>query len=228
MSRQSAAPALVIFDCDGVLVDSEPISNRVLAELLCEIGLPTTTRESMDTYMGRTMDACLGIIEERLGRGAPDDFVARFQERRFAAFARELRPVPGIETALDEIEARGVATCVASSGMHSTMQRTLGQAGLLRRFEGRIFSATEVARSKPFPDVFLHAAERMRAAPDACVVVEDSPLGVRAGVAAGMRVLGLARDTAAARLRDEGAEVFDDLRELPVLLGLLAAPPRPA
>ena len=148
---------LVILDCDGVLVDSEPLSNRVLAALLTEIGLPTSYEDSVRDYMGRSLDACLERIEARLGRPPPADFAERLEERSFAAFRGGLEAVPGVEGALDRID---LPTCVASSGAHEKMRLTLGLVGLLGRFEGRLFSASDVARGKPDPALFLHAAAR--------------------------------------------------------------------
>jgi len=207
----------VIFDCDGVLVDSEPIANRVLAAALSEVGLATTVESSMRDYMGRSWAACVEIFEQRLGRPLPGDFEERFWVRAEAALRAELRPVPGIHEALALIPT---PTCVASSGRPEKMLITLGMTGLLPLFQGRIFSAVDVARAKPWPDLFLHAAARMGAAPATCAVVEDSPRGVEAGVAAGMRVLGFAARTDASALANAGAEVFYDMRELPERLGV--------
>ncbi len=219
--RRRAAPELVIFDCDGVLVDSEPIANRILAEALTEIGLATTIESSMRDYMGRSWAACVEIFAARLGRPLPAEFEDRFWTRAEAALRAELQPVPGIHEALVQIST---PICVASSGRREKMQITLGLTGLLPRFEGRIFSALDVPRAKPWPDLFLHAAARMGAAPETCVVVEDSPRGVAAGVAAGMHVLGYASRTDAAALEAAGAEVFRDMRELPERLGFGAGP----
>jgi HAD superfamily hydrolase (TIGR01509 family) len=206
---------LVIFDCDGVLVDSEQLANRILAERLTAIGLPTSTEESMDDFMGRSWKAGIELIERRLGRPVPDTFSERYFEELFAAFQRELRAVRGIETALDGI---ALPTCVASSGAHDRIRAALRPAGLLERFEGRIFSATDVEHGKPAPDLFLHAAARMGAAPERCVVVEDAVAGVQAGRAAGMDVLGYAGLTDAATLAAEGARVFCSMDELPALI----------
>jgi len=204
---------LVIFDCDGVLVDSEPLSNRILAEHLTAIGLPTTTEESIRDYMGRSWASCAKLIEQRLGRPLPDGLADRYHEELYAALQRELRPVAGIEAALDAITA---PTCVASSGAHEKIRTSLGTTGLLVRFEGRIFSATEVAHGKPAPDLFLHAAAELGHAPADCVVVEDAPAGVAAGRAAGMTVLGYAALTPPDGL--DGATVFTSMAELPALL----------
>ena len=197
----------VIFDCDGVLVDSEPASNRVLAEILTELGLPTTTEQSMATFMGKSWATNLEIIEERLGRPAPAGLTERYRAARDAAL-RDVEPVDGILEVLDRID---LPSCVASSGDHGKMAVTLGATGLLDRFRGRIFSAVDLpdGRGKPAPDLFLHAAREMRWEPEATAVVEDSPAGVEAGVAAEMRVFGY---------RVDAPTRFEDMRELPRLL----------
>jgi HAD superfamily hydrolase (TIGR01509 family) len=214
---------LAIFDCDGVLVDSEPISNRIFTEMLNEIGLRTTHEETMRDFVGRSMASCMAIVAERLGRPAPDEFVATMQARTFAAFRDGLHAVPHVGAALDALDAAGIPTCVASSGEHEKMRTTLGITGLLPRVDGRLFSATEVPRGKPHPDLFLHAARRMGAEPSRCAVVEDSPVGVRAAVAAGMTVLGFATRGQGDALAAAGAVVFDDMRALPRLLGVGSA-----
>ena len=213
---------LVIFDCDGVLVDSERLANAVLAELLTEAGLPTTAEESIATYMGLSMASCVALVEERLGSPLPADFLDRYHSDVFEAFDRELRAVDGIADVLDQLRW---PTCVASSGEHERMRRTLGRTGLHERFEGRIYSATEVERGKPHPDLFLHAADRMGVDPSGCVVVEDSPYGVRGARAAGMTALGYAAMTPSAVLAAEGAETFLTMAELPALLDRVDARP---
>jgi len=205
----------VIFDCDGVLVDSELLSNRVLAQTLAEVGLPMSLEETIATFMGHSMSACVAIIEERTSRPIPPNFVSDFRDRTFEVFRRELRPVPGIESVLATID---LPYCVASSGPPEKIHLTLGITGLLPRFAGRIFSAVEVERGKPHPDLFLHAAYEMGVAPTACVVVEDSIRGVQAAVAAGMRVFGYADLTDADALAAAGARVFRSMAELPALL----------
>lgn len=207
---------LVIFDCDGVLVDSEPIANRVLAECLTEIGLPTTLEESFREYKGHSWPECVALFEARLGGSLPDDFGMSYYRRAIAAFERELVAVPGIHDALARITT---PTCVGSNGRHATMRVTLAKAKLLERFAGRIFSSQDVERPKPFPDLYLYAAARMGAAPARCVVIEDSAHGVRAGVTAGMTVFGYAASEDPSVLAGAGARVFRDMRELPELLG---------
>lgn len=209
---------LVILDCDGVLVDSEPLSNHALAEALTAIGLPCTAEDCVRDFLGRSIASVHDEVARRLGRPAPDGFEADFRARAQAAFSRALEPVPGVAAALDRI---ATPTCVASSGPHAKIRFTLGHTRLLERFEGRIFSATEVARGKPAPDLFLHAAERMGADPARCAVVEDSPVGVAAAQAARMRALGFAGRTPASALA--GARTFADMAELPELLAELGA-----
>ena len=206
---------LVIFDCDGVLVDSEPLSNRILAERLTAIGLPTTTEESIRDYMGRSWKTDQELIERRLGRPLPDGWVDAYHAEVIAAFAAELEPVAGIAAALDAIT---VPQCVASSSAHPRIRAALDATGLLERFEGRIFSATDVEHGKPAPDLFLHAARSCGAEPERCVVVEDAPPGAEAGRRAGMTVLGYAALTPAEALAAEGATVFRSMDELPALV----------
>jgi HAD superfamily hydrolase (TIGR01509 family) len=207
---------LVIFDCDGVLVDSERIAVRVEAELLAELGWPLSQAEIVERFMGRTTEYMDEAIEAQLGSRLPGDWSDQFQRRYREAFAAELVPVDGVLDALDQI---AVPTCVASSGSHDKLRFTLGHTGLYERFEGRIFSGYEVANGKPAPDLFLHAAARMGAGPARCAVVEDSLYGVLAARAAGMRVFGYAGGlTPADRLEGEATVVFEDMRELPRLL----------
>ena len=206
----------VIFDCDGVLVDSEPIANRVLASLLTEAGLPTTFADCMRDYRGRSMASCMALASERLGSPMPADLPDRYYAEVKAVFARELEAVPGVVGALDRI---ALPSCVASSGPHHKMRVTLERTGLWDRFAGRIFSASEVEHGKPAPDLFLYAARRMGFDPAATAVVEDSVPGVQAARAAGMRALAFARHTDARELEAAGGEPFADMADLPGLLG---------
>jgi HAD superfamily hydrolase (TIGR01509 family) len=206
---------LVIFDCDGVLVDSEPLSNRILAERLTAIGLPTTTEDSIRDYMGRSWKTDQEIIEGKLGRPLPDGWVDAYHAAVIAAFATDLAPVEGIAAAIDAID---VPRCVASSSAHARIRAALRATGLLERFDGRIFSATDVEHGKPAPDLFLHAARECGAAPERCLVVEDAPPGAQAGRRAGMDVLGYAGLTAPELLEAEGARVFRTMAELPALV----------
>ena len=192
---------LVIFDCDGVLVDSERIGVRVEAEFLGELGWPLTEAEVVERFMGRTAEYMDEAIEAQLGSLLPQDWKDQFQRRYREAFAAELVPVDGVLEALDQITS---PTCVASSGSHDKLRFTLGHTGLYERFEGRIFSGYEVASGKPAPDLFLHAAASMGWDPADCAVVEDSPAGVEAGLRAGMRVFGYAGRTPDDSIRPRG------------------------
>jgi HAD superfamily hydrolase (TIGR01509 family) len=207
---------LVIFDCDGVLVDSERIAVRVEAEFLAELGWPLTEAEIVERFMGRTAEYMDEAIEARLGSRLPGDWKDQFQRRYREAYAADLRPVDGILEVLDQLT---VPTCVASSGSHDKLRLTLGHTGLHGRFEGRIFSGYEVANGKPAPDLFLHAASRMGVDPAGCAVVEDSRWGVEAARAAGMRAFGYAGGlTPPDFLEGHGTVVFEDMRDLPALL----------
>ncbi|MEU7561832.1 HAD family hydrolase [Streptomyces eurythermus] len=209
---------LVIFDNDGVLVDSEPLSNRLLAGYLTELGHPTSYEDSIRDYMGSAMHRVHDLVLERTGRRLPEDFDEVFHARVFAAFERELRPVPGVTDVLEKLAADGVPYCVASSGSHERIRVGHRTTGLDRWFtDERIFSSEDVGRGKPAPDLFLYAAERMGVAPGRCVVVEDSPLGVQAAVAAGMDVYGFTAMTPPERLADAG-RLFADMGELAGLL----------
>ena len=209
---------LVIFDNDGVLVDSEPISNRLLAAYLTELGHPTSYEDSLRDYMGSAMHRVHDLVEERSGLRLPADFDDVFHARVFAAFERELKPVVGAVEVLEKLAVDGVPYCVASSGSHERIRVGHRTTGLDRWFDdSRIFSAEDVGRGKPAPDLFLYAAERMGVEPERCVVVEDSPLGVRAAVAAGMDVYGFTAMTPAERLVG-ATRLFDGMGELSGLL----------
>lgn len=217
---------LVIFDCDGVLVDTELPSNRCFAAALNEIGLDWSLEQTMARLVGRSMKSCIEIVERELGRAVPADFVDRLQRRTFETFRREgIAATPGLPGALEALDGAGIPYCVASSGEIEKMRLTLGLSGLLPRFEGHMFSATMVPRGKPFPDLFLHAARSMNVPPAECVVVEDAVPGVMAGRAAGMRVLAYAAAPHAdpASLEAAGGILFDDMARLPALLGVAGA-----
>ena len=174
---------LVIFDCDGVLVDSESISNGVLARLLTAEGLPTTLAEARRDYQGLMLSEVIHGAETRLGRPLPERWLARYEHERSAAFQEELQPVAGAAEAVRLLSAAGVAVCVASQGKLEKTRLTLGLTGLRDLFAaGALFSAESVTRGKPHPDLFLHAARVMGASPARTVVVEDTPSGVTAAV----------------------------------------------
>ncbi|GLP67474.1 hydrolase [Streptomyces sp. TUS-ST3] len=209
---------LVIFDNDGVLVDSEPISNRHLAAYLTELGHPTSYEDSIRDYMGSAMHRIHDLVLERTGQRLPAEFDDVFHARVFAAFERELKAVAGVTGVLEKLAADGVPYCVASSGSHERIRVGHRATGLDRWFEDeRVFSSQDVGRGKPAPDLFLYAAERMGVRPGRCVVVEDSPLGVQAANAAGMDVYGFTAMTPAAKLA-EATRLFSDMDELVDLL----------
>ncbi|MEJ6482141.1 HAD family hydrolase [Nostoc punctiforme UO1] len=206
---------LVIFDCDGVLVDSEGLGNRVLVEFIAEFGLAMKLEEAILLFKGCKMADCVAVIEQRLGKKMPQDFVTQLRTRTAEAFERELRPVEGIEAALDKIN---LPICVASSGPSEKIKLALRVTNLLSRFEKCIFSSYEIGSWKPAPDLFLYAAKNMGFQAPSCTVVEDSVLGVRAGVAAGMRVLGYTEQSEAHLLEASGAHIFYSMHQLPSLL----------
>ena len=212
---------LVILDNDGVVVDSELLANRVLAELLTEAGHPTSVEDSIRDYLGGTLAGVHGIVRRRSGTELPEGFDDAYHERLFAAFATDLRPVPGVG---DVLHALTVPYCLASSGTRDRIRRSLVVTGLLERFEGRIFSAEDVAHGKPAPDLFLHVASTLDVEPARCVVVEDSPNGVAAARAAGMRALGYAALTPPDRLAGAVATFSTMGALIPLLARLDAAP----
>lgn len=212
----NGALALVIFDCDGVLVDSERIAVRVSAAGLTALGWALSEAEVTERFLGRSDTYVRDQVAQRLGARVADEWAVEFQRRSRKAFESELRPVDGVVEALDAITT---PTCVASSGTHENIRHSLGLVGLLGRFDGRIFSASEVTHGKPAADLFLYAAGAMKVAPALCAVVEDSPSGVEAGQAAGMHVFGYAGGvTTSDRLSGRGTVVFTEMRELPALL----------
>jgi len=205
---------LVIFDCDGVLVDSERLAVRTEAEILSGLGWALTESDIVERFVGRSAAYMQQEVERHIGRSV--DWEAEFEPRYRDAYERELLPVPGVVEALDQI---AVPTCVASSGSHKKMQFTLGITGLADRFRDRIFSADDVAHGKPDPDIFLHAARQMGVSPARCAVVEDSISGVIAGLAADMAVFAFAGGvTTSSQLSIGNAVVFSDMRDLPALI----------
>jgi HAD superfamily hydrolase (TIGR01509 family) len=207
---------LVIFDCDGVLVDSEVLAVEIDRRVLADLGWQLSIDEIVEKFVGKSSATFTAHLEEHLGYRLPADWEDKYTPWYYEAFDTRLQSVEGIEDALDRIPT---TTCVASSGDHEKIRRTLGLTNLLPRFDRRIFSATEVAHGKPAPDLFLFAAERMGVAPERCVVIEDSKYGVRAAHTAGMHAFGYAGGlTPAEWLATEGATVFTEMAELPDLL----------
>jgi HAD superfamily hydrolase (TIGR01509 family) len=207
---------LVIFDCDGVLVDSERITNQVFCTMLNELGLHVTLDDMFERFVGHSMHQCIALITEMHGAAPPESFVPELRMRAAEALKAQVTPIPGVAETLNNLT---IPYCVASSGEHAKIRLTLGATGLLPYFENKIFSVADVERPKPAPDVFLFAARKLGAAPARCAVVEDTPTGVRAAVAAGMRVFGFSANTPEHRLTEAGAHaVFSEMRLFPVLL----------
>jgi HAD superfamily hydrolase (TIGR01509 family) len=212
---------LVIFDCDGVLVDSEPLANASFSRALKAQGLDWSAEEAMRRLMGLSLKSALAVCEAEIGRKLPDDFLEKMQAATYQSFREApLMPVADVKDAVLAVQAAGAATCVASSGSPEKMRFTLGLTGLWDLFDGRIFSATQVPRGKPFPDLFLHAAIAMDVQPSECTVVEDSVPGIQAARAAGMRAFAYAGAAYAHRdaLQAAGGRLFDDMKRLPDLV----------
>ena len=225
MSAPAPAARLIIFDCDGVLVDSEPISNRVLAEMLAEQGLAMSLAEARARFQGLLLSQVRERAESMLGGPLPEGWLEEYVERRADAFAAELQPVPGAAALVRDARSAGIAVCVASQGSLRKTARSLALTGLEELFApGVRFSAEQVPHGKPDPDLFLFAAARMGFAPVDCAVVEDTPSGVTAARAAGMSVYGLSADSDPDALREAGAIVVASLGELraPLLSGATA------
>jgi HAD superfamily hydrolase (TIGR01509 family) len=218
---------LVIFDCDGVLVDSEPLSIQVLVEGLASIGYDIDEATASERFLGHSLAAVQGMLRDELGFDLPTDRLEAMRLSLFERFRRELKPMPGIVEALDRLR---IPCCVASSSLPERIRLSLEVTGLLKRFMPNIFSADIVKRGKPAPDLFLHAAERMGVEPGACLVIEDSAPGITAAHNAGMRVFAFLGGSHARRpgyrarlARLEPELEFDDMRRLPDLVAANAA-----
>ena len=208
---------LVIFDCDGVVVDSERIVHEVFADFIRSLGANLDAARTNELFLGRRLEDCLAIVEGITGKPAPRDALDGYRARRDRVLREQVRPIEGVREVLEGLT---VPFCIASSGDHAKMRTTLGATGLLPLFEGHLYSGTEVARGKPAPDVFLLAAQRMGTAPERTAVIEDSVNGVLAGRAAGMTVFAFAGLVPAADLAAAGAAcTFTRMRDLPALLG---------
>jgi len=207
---------LVIFDCDGVVVDSERIVFDVFGSFIRSLGVHLTEAETREQFLGRTLAECMKIVERLRGSPAPPGSLERYTADRDRVLREQVQAVKGIREVLEALQ---IPFCIASSGGYDKMRITLGTTQLMAFFEGRLFSATEVGRGKPAPDIFLFAAERMGASPARTAVVEDTVNGVLAGSAAGMTVFGYVDLTPAEKLIEAGAtRTFDDMRALPALL----------
>lgn len=217
-------PALVIFDCDGVLVDSEVIASNELAAYLSELGRPTTGEDCREAFTGLSIRTVGEKVRAEWGVDLPADFVAQLRARDAQAFERDLKAIPGVAEVLSVLDKAAIAKCVASSGTPEKIRHSLTITGLIERFDGDLFSATAVAHGKPAPDLFEHAARTMGTEPKDCIVIEDSPAGVQGAKAAGMRVLGFVGGghcgPGYADKLSAADAVFDDMAALPRLIGL--------
>lgn len=212
------ASVSIIFDCDGVLVESERLVTRIEAELLTRWGYPRTPEQLRSEFKGSTFLDMARTLEQRLAGRLPPDWMYLWAMETANLFRAELREVRGVRAVLEQLCAEGTPLCVASQSPLPRVRISLGVCDLERYFQGRVFCSSMVARPKPAPDLFLHAAASLGAAPERCTVIEDSPSGVSAAVAAGMRVFGYAADEDAERLAAAGARVFHDMAELPDLI----------
>ncbi|HSC75843.1 MAG TPA: HAD family hydrolase [Pseudomonadales bacterium] len=205
---------LVIFDCDGVLVDSEDIASTVFSEHLVLAGFPYTQQECLTRFTGLSLASCKGLIEQESAALLPENFFLHLQRETFARFSEELEPVPGVVDVLEFLREQRWPCCVASSGSHEKMALTLGRTGLQHYFADRIFSASEVQRGKPAPDLFLHAARVQDYQPACCIVIEDSRHGVEAALAAGMHVCAFGEQ----HVISADTQVFTRMSELPAVM----------
>lgn len=208
-------PKLVIFDCDGVLVDSEPIANEVGAKWITALGWPMDAVEARARFLGLSDAAMYALIEQKIGRAITADEIARNHVQLTARFEAELQAIPGVAAVVADLAARAIPLAVASSGERAKIFANLAKVGLLSYFGDQISSASEVAEAKPAPDVYLLAAQKAGFAPRACLAIEDSPNGVLAALRAGMTVIGFARETPATDLTAAGAhQVFRTMAEV--------------
>ncbi|MGE0668407.1 MAG: HAD-IA family hydrolase [Sphingomonadales bacterium] len=216
-------PKLVIFDCDGVLVDSEAIGDQVLIDLLALRGITVSLADFSSRYIGLTLQAVAEDLNTRYGLSLGDPWLEEVRVATETAFHAGLEPIPHVRELIEALERAGVPICVGSNGSVSKMITSLGITGLLKHFEDRLFSGQDMQRGKPFPDLFLHAADAMGAAPGDCVVIEDSAAGLKAAQAAGMNALAYVADPAHAPAELSGGHPFTDMRQVPGLIGLREA-----
>ena len=219
MSQLECVPKLVIFDCDGVVVDSEPLTLQLIRDDLATRGLPLDLSKVTDLFVGGTI-AGAGAQARAMGADISADWADLIYDKVFAALARSVEPIPGIGAVLDRLDHQGIPYAIGSNGPHRKMEITLARCGLSARFAGRTYSREDVAAPKPAPDVYLLAASQAGVAPQDCVVIEDSATGAQAAVAAGMAVFGFARETPRTKFEGLTELLFDDMAQLPALLGL--------
>jgi HAD superfamily hydrolase (TIGR01509 family) len=207
----------IIFDCDGVLVDSETIANHVLLTMAREQGFRMSLQEAINVFSGRELKDCFRQIEKSIRKQLPDNFEKEFRARTFEAFRSELKPIAGVKEFIDSLN---VAYCVASSGPVEKIRLNLTITGLIDKFENKIFSSYQINSWKPDPGIFLYAAREMGFPVSECIVIEDSQAGVKAAISGGFRVFGFASENNAKNLKNEGATLFYGYKELSMLLGI--------
>ncbi|MCB5187423.1 HAD family hydrolase [Methylobacillus caricis] len=208
---------LVIFDCDGVLVDSERITNRVFVDMLNDAGIPASLQDMQAYFVGNSLQQCKQIVLDVYGKALAPDFIEQYKPRRDQALKLGLQAVAGVKELLENLV---LPACVASNSEGQKVNEMLGLCDLLQYFDGRIFSAADLGRPKPAPDVYLSAAKAMQVLPQDCIVIEDTHIGVSAAVAAGMTVIGYDGTMDATRLVDAGASyIISHMSEASILLG---------
>ena len=207
----------IIFDSDGVLVDSEPLSARVFQDMARELGFELGFEAAVEQFAGTSLKENLQFIQENIQDSLPEDFEKEFRTRTYQVFKTDLKAVDGIHQLIEKLQ---VPFCVASSGPMEKIRLNLGLVGLLDNFTGRIYSSYEIGKWKPDPGIFLHAAKEMKFAPEECVVIEDSDSGIRAALAGGFMVYALAREKKRQHFEQLGAVTFANMKELEQLLGL--------
>ena len=210
-------PKCIIFDCDGTLVDSEHVTNQIIAEMAGELGITMTGDEATATFGGKTLDAVLYKMRELSGKEIPDDWLPRLIKRVSEAWKTELNPVNGVRELLENLN---ISICVASNGEPIHVNQSLEMTGLRDFFDGNIFCASDVGVPKPAPDLFLYAAKKMGFKPKQCIVIEDSISGVMAASRAKIKVYGLVKMCSAEELENAGAIPFTNMLNLPALLGI--------
>ena len=211
------SPKCIIFDCDGTLVDSEEVTNEIIAEMAGELGVKMTGEEATATFGGKTLDSVLYKMRELSGKEIPDDWLPRLIKRVSEAWKTELNPVNGVRELLENLN---ISICVASNGEPIHVNQSLEMTGLRGFFDGNIFCASDVGVPKPAPDLFLYAAKKMGFKPEQCIVIEDSISGVTAASRAKIKVYGLVKMCSAEELENAGAIPFTNMRNLPALLGI--------
>lgn len=213
------AKQLIIFDCDGVLVDSEPASNLVISENLNKHGLAVTPEKCMELFVGGTIR---GVFEKAkcLGADLPDDWIDEIYSKIYDRLRQGIDPVAGVATLLNSLNKKNIEFCVASNGSEEKMNITLGGTGLLHYFEGKMYSAHSVGIAKPEPGLFQHAAEKMGYASSQCSVIEDSASGIKAAIAADMKCFGYNEHSDFEMISKLGATPFDDMANLSNLLNI--------